>query len=53
MHHEDDNVDEQNVSNPWSWHWLEKDINIDINQCVRMQNGLVNEFSEDLFERVF
>ena len=26
----DENVDEQKVSNTWSWHWLEKDINIDI-----------------------
>ena len=30
VQHEDDNVDEQKVSNPWAWHWLEKDINIDI-----------------------
>ena len=27
---EDDNLDKQKVSNPWSWYWPEKGINIDI-----------------------
>ena len=27
---EDHNVDEQKVSDPRSWHWLEKNVNTDI-----------------------
>ena len=35
---EDDNVDEQKVSNPWLWHLLDKDVNIDIKSvCLKLK----------------
>ena len=35
---EDDNMDEQKVSNPWLWHLLDKDVNIDIKSvCLKLK----------------
>ena len=48
---EDHNVDEQKVSDPRSWHWLEKNVNTDIkgdNVSECEMGWRIN--GEDLFE---
>ena len=50
-----DNVDEQKVSNAWSWHWLEKDVNIDIKSvCANAKwtrESVVEIYLKECFRR--
>ena len=54
---EDDNVDEQKVSNPWSWHWLKKDINIDIKSvCPNAKwtgESIVKIYLKECFRKIW
>ena len=54
---EDHNVDEQKVSNLKSWHWLEKDINIDIRSvCPNAKwtvESVVKIYLKECFRKVW
>ena len=54
---EDDSVDEQKVSNPCSWYWLEKDINIDIESvCLNAKwtgESIMKIYLKECFRKVW